>query len=286
MPTVTQPQPKTQPESTLPNQPDDGPALRIRYRVRFAKTGLLRWISHRDLARLWERLIRRAELKPSMTEGFHPKPRIGFPSALALGVESLDEVVELDLAEDLTPAELLVRLQQDDQPGLTIASVAKLPEQSGKAQLQRSDYLITTIDGVDDASIGDAIEKLCTSDSVSVERKKKTMTVKVAEQIAELKHGDGQLHLSLAASDSASLRPSDVLDLLGFDDWIEKGSLIRRVRVVLKQEFQSDDASQMVVADPLPVGDRRTPPPIENPPFHNSTASVPQTEQKEPNEPH
>ena len=74
-----------------------------------------------------------------MTEGFHPKPRIGFPSALALGVEGLDEVVEIELAEELTPDELLERLHQDDQPGLTINSVARLPDGFGKAQLLRSD---------------------------------------------------------------------------------------------------------------------------------------------------
>ena len=38
------------------------PPIRDRYRIRFAKTGLLRWIGHRDLQRLWERLLRRAEL--------------------------------------------------------------------------------------------------------------------------------------------------------------------------------------------------------------------------------
>jgi len=77
--------PATKPEPTKPEP------LRIRYRIRFAKAGLLRWISHRDLASLWERLLRRAALKLSMTEGFHPKPRVAFPSALALGVESQDD---------------------------------------------------------------------------------------------------------------------------------------------------------------------------------------------------
>ncbi len=101
--------------------------IRIRYRMRFAKTGLLRWISHRDLARLWERLLRRAELRLSMTEGFHPKPRVAFPSALALGVESLDEVVEIELAEAWDAGDLLSRLRDDKQPGLTIKSVTQLP---------------------------------------------------------------------------------------------------------------------------------------------------------------
>ncbi len=251
MPTMTQPlPPNTEPQGTPRQQPAVEAPLRIRYRVRFAKTDLLRWISHRDLARLWERLIRRAALKPSMTEGFHPKPRIGFPSALALGVESLDEVVEIELAEELTPAEMLQRLQEDDQPGLTINSVAKLPQALGKAQLLQSDYLITTIADADPQAITQSIEQLKSQQTVSVERKKKTMTVEVAQQILKLELRDQQIHMSLAASESASLRPADVLDLLGFGDWIEKGSLITRVRVVLQREFQSDDVSEMVVAEP------------------------------------
>ncbi len=250
MPTVTQPLPSnTEPHATPQNQPAVEQPLRIRYRVRFAKTDLLRWISHRDLARLWERLIRRAALKPSMTEGFHPKPRIGFPSALALGVESLDEVVEIELAEELTPAEMLQRLQQDEQPGLTIKSVSRLPEKFGKAQLLQSDYVITAIEAADAQAITQAIEQLMSQQTVSLQRKKKTMTVEVAEQILKLELRDQQLHLSLAASESASLRPADVLDLLGFSDWIEKGSLITRVRVALQREFQSDDQSEMAVAE-------------------------------------
>jgi radical SAM-linked protein len=265
MTTVTQPlPPNTEPQATPEKQPAVEQPLRIRYRVRFAKTDLLRWISHRDLARLWERLIRRAALKPSMTEGFHPKPRIGFPSALALGVESLDEVVEIELAEELTPAEMLQRLREDDQPGLTINSVARLPEKFGKAQLLQSDYVITTIAATDSQTIRQAIEQLTSRQTVSLQRKKKTMTVEVAEQILKLDLRDQQLHLSLAASEAASLRAADVLDLLGFGDWIEKGSLITRVRVVLQCEFQSDDESEMVVAATHPDVTTESEPKLNN----------------------
>ncbi|MDA8746268.1 TIGR03936 family radical SAM-associated protein, partial [Rubripirellula amarantea] len=125
---------QAQHDDSAPAKTTPEPPLRIRYRVRFGKTGLLRWIGHTDLAKLWERLGRRAELNFSMTEGFHPKPRIAFPSALALGVESLDEVVEIELAEQLTPRELLDRLIADNQPGLTMRCVAMLPEGFGKAQ--------------------------------------------------------------------------------------------------------------------------------------------------------
>lgn len=239
--------PPTPTESSAPlaQKSDVEQPLRIRYRIRFAKTGLLRWISHKDLARLWERLLRRAHLNLSMTEGFHPKPRVAFPSALALGVEGLDEVVELELAEELTPAVLLQRLHEDDQPGLQINSVCQLPERFGKAQLLRSEYAITVIGSADPQSVSGAIEQLLSQPTVSIQRKSKTLTVEVAAQIELLELHDQEIRLSLTASDSATLRPIDVLELLGFGDWIEKGSFITRVRVRLQRELETDDASVM-----------------------------------------
>ncbi len=76
--------------------------IRQRVRIRFTKLDDLRWISHRDLIRLWERLLRRCGVALSMTEGFHPKPRLNFPSALAVGIAGADELLELDLAEEHT----------------------------------------------------------------------------------------------------------------------------------------------------------------------------------------
>lgn len=237
------------PEHTEKANDCEADPLRIRYRIRFAKRDLLRWISHRDLARLWERLIRRADLKLSMTQGFHPKPRVGFPSALALGVESQDEVVELELAEELTADELLKRLQDDQQPGLFIKSVSKLPQGFGKAQLLHTDYVITLPETADAAATTEAIEKLLTQETAQVERKKKTLTVKVTEQISRLELVDGLLHLTLLASDSASLRPGDVLDLIDASDWSEEGSLITRTKVVLQREYEADDPATVAIAE-------------------------------------
>ncbi len=212
-------------------------AIRIRYRIRFAKTDLLRWISHRDLARLWERLLRRAELKLSMTEGFHPKPRVAFPSALALGVESRDEVVEIELAESWDADALLHKLRDDNQPGLTINHVVQLPPQFGKAQLLRSDYTISIPAGVEAGSIQSAIEQLTTTAKVTLQRKKSNVIIDLAAQVESIAFCDNELRLTLAASEQATLRPSDVLDLLGFDDWIGRGSLITRVKVHLQKEI-------------------------------------------------
>ena len=222
--------------------------LRIRYRIRFAKSGLLRWISHRDLASLWERLLRRAALRLSMTEGFHPKPRVAFASALALGVEGANEVVEIELAEILTPTELLDRLCNDNQPGLTIHSVCRLPDGFGKAQLLRGIYKISGPQNADETAITESIQQLFAGETVSVERKKKNITMNVREHISELKFEAGTLHLSLEATEAASLKPGDILDLLGLDDWIEQGASIVRTDVILQREIESDDSLVMAVA--------------------------------------
>ncbi len=247
---MTNPDPTARESESVPqdggvpgSEPPTAPVLRIRYRVRFGKTDLLRWISHRDLARLWERLLRRAGLVLSMTEGFHPKPRVAFPSALALGVESLDEVVEIELAEELSAKELLERLEADQQPGLNIRSVTRLPEGMSKAQLNASDYTFSVVEDTQKSLIEAAIEKLLAQESVSVERKKKTLTVKVADQITKLELNGDVINLRLAASQAASLRPGDVLDLLGFGDWVERGTLIRRISVELQQEPEGCDPS-------------------------------------------
>ncbi|HEX3724775.1 MAG TPA: TIGR03936 family radical SAM-associated protein, partial [Pirellulales bacterium] len=60
--------------------------VRQRVRIRFRKQGDLRLLGHRDLLRAWERLLRRTGLELRMSAGFHPRPKINFPSALAVGI--------------------------------------------------------------------------------------------------------------------------------------------------------------------------------------------------------
>ncbi|MGB7329563.1 MAG: TIGR03936 family radical SAM-associated protein [Rubripirellula sp.] len=261
-------------------------ALRIRYRIRFAKTGLLRWIGHQDLVRLWERMARRADLKLSMTEGFTPKPRFVFPSAMALGMEGSNEVIEIELANSIAPAELMDRLVNDNQPGMSIVSVKRLPEGFGKAQLARTDYRISgpcfsssrgpieepddheqpTSSPVDWIQIGESIQRLMATESVSIERKKKTVTLQVAEQIHELRiakedeETESENHsivLSLIATNAASLRPDDVLGLLGLDDWIDRGATITRTNVHLDKEFETDDLDEIAIRTQSPLASMR-----------------------------
>ena len=63
-------------------------------------------------------MFRRAGVALSMTEGFHPKPRINFPSALAVGIAGLDELLEVDLAEPHTAESLRSAIAPQLPPGM------------------------------------------------------------------------------------------------------------------------------------------------------------------------
>src|SRR5205807_8000052 len=100
---------------------------RDKVRIRFRKYRDLRLISHHDLMRCFERMLRRAALPFHSTEGFNPKPRMAFALSLALGIEGHEEVVELELDEELPPDEVQARLSRQAPAGMEILSVRRVP---------------------------------------------------------------------------------------------------------------------------------------------------------------
>src|SRR5262245_27743209 len=99
---------------------------REKFRIRFRKTCDLRLVSHHDLMRCFERMLRRAELPFHSTEGFNPKPRMVFALSLGLGIEGWEEVVELELDEALPADEVQARLARQAPAGLTLLSVRRI----------------------------------------------------------------------------------------------------------------------------------------------------------------
>src|SRR5207253_5430287 len=97
--------------------------VRAKVRIRFRKTGDLRLISHHDLMRCFERMLRRAALPFHSTEGFNPKPRLVFAMPLPLGIIGCQEVVELELDAELPAEKVHQELSQHAPSGLEILSV-------------------------------------------------------------------------------------------------------------------------------------------------------------------
>jgi len=97
------------------------------YRINFvfSKKGMMKYISHLDLMRLFMRALRRADLPLKMTEGFSPHPKLSIKRALKLGVESDNEEATILLRELVSPEEFRQRLQKQLPEGIEIKNVER-----------------------------------------------------------------------------------------------------------------------------------------------------------------
>jgi len=120
------------PSSLLPKRARSRPTTRLapqislRYRLRYTKLGRVVFLGHLDLIRHLPRVFRRAGLEVAYSAGFHPKPELTFAPALGLGVASLDELIDIRLVDDLSPAELVARLQEKTLDGVSWLGAARL----------------------------------------------------------------------------------------------------------------------------------------------------------------
>ena len=204
--------------------------IRQRVRIRFCKDGDLRLIGHRDLVRTFERLLRRCGVALSMSEGFHPKPRMSFPSALALGVEGLNEVMEAELAEPLSAEELKQRLEAHAPPGLTINDVSLLPPGTRKAQARTASYELPVAHERQPA-LRESVRELLSRESCMLTREGASRPIDVLGGIDRLQLEDGVLRMRLKVTDQADVRPTEVLHRLGAEDLVEHRFCLRRTDV-------------------------------------------------------
>ncbi|HUE59719.1 MAG TPA: TIGR03936 family radical SAM-associated protein [Acidimicrobiales bacterium] len=103
------------------------PGERVRIRIRFAKTGKIRWTSHRDLARMWERAFRRTNLPLAYSSGFSPRPKVSFGLALPTGYESVAEYIDVELVGTVDVATLPFRLSVALPEGVEATAAAVIP---------------------------------------------------------------------------------------------------------------------------------------------------------------
>lgn len=204
--------------------------VRLRVRVRFCKQGDLRLIGHLDLMRCLERLFRRAELRLSFSEGYHPKPRMTFPLALAVGIEGDDEVMEFELAEQISGEELLRRIRPQAPAGLEFLAAEALPEGSKKASVHHVSYE-ATIPASDRAGLAERIERLLSTTSCKVERGHGRAAIDVRPRLAELTLGEESLRMRLQVDNRGSVGPREVLTALGLTGIERRGCRLRRTAV-------------------------------------------------------
>jgi radical SAM-linked protein len=213
-----------------------------RVRLRFAKCGDLRLISHHDLLRCVERVVRRAEIPVARSQGFHPRPKIVFTLAMALGVEGRREVVELDLTEPVPPADVLTRLRGVAPAGLKFLEAEAVPI-GRPAHAASVEYQFDLPGDRIDAARG-ALARFLASDAWPYTRLRPDRD---REIVIDLRHfvldarieGAGCLRFRMKITSSGAARPEEVLDALGLRDLLERGAVLIRSELELAPRTES-----------------------------------------------
>lgn len=193
----------------------------MRLWIEFTKESPLRFLSHLDLLRLWQRAIRRARLPVAYSAGFNPHPKISFASALAVGITSAAEYVDIQFAEPLADRDL--KGLADALPeGLSLVAWRVVPDAApALMSLVRAAAWELPVSAEDNHRLQENVRALLAATSLAVERegKKGIRTVDIRPLIyrLELEEAGQRLHMLLASGGEGGVRPREVLSLLGLD---------------------------------------------------------------------
>lgn len=188
-----------------------------RLRITFEKKDTMRFVGHLDLAKTWERVLRRANVPLVYSQGFNPQPKIQFAAALPLGISSEDERLDVWLQMRVTPGEVAGRLNAVSPPGLVVRHVEEVPPQSPALQTQVSsaEYRITVEeDEITDRDLERRLVHLLAQEYVERERRGKVYDLRPL--ILDLRlEGQNRFRAHLTLGDRGTARPDELLAALG-----------------------------------------------------------------------
>jgi radical SAM-linked protein len=215
--------------------------IKQRLNITFGKFGALKYTGNLDVAKIWERVLRRADLPILYTQGFNTRPRIQLASALPLGITSECEILDVSLREPILLEGLAARLLEVSPPGLRIYQIDEVPVRSPALQalVRSAEYIITLEDGYDPDNLQARIDRLLDAEQILRERrgKKRTTTVDIRPLIHELRiDEEGRLRAHVACGERSNLRPMDLIEELGLSD---EYHTIHRQRLHLERPTQT-----------------------------------------------
>ena len=185
------------------------------YRLRFTKTGKLRFLSHHDLMRLFERAMRRSGLPLRMTEGYNPHPILSFPTALGLGIESIDEVLEFELSAWTPPPKIEIALGGQLPEGVKLVKVEAFARKDRSA-VEYVEYEARLPEGVDPA---EGVKSFLAKPELWIERKsdKGSKKVELRRYVIAIVTEPGRALLRIRVTDQGTAKPEEILRAIGVE---------------------------------------------------------------------
>jgi radical SAM-linked protein len=214
-----------------------------RFRVKYSKTGPVRFIGHLDLVRLFDRTMRRAGIPVAYSQGFHPHPKISFGPPLPLGMQSTAEFADFSLSTPFPEAGML--LAKNLPEGMEMLSIRPISEKAESLTkiLILAEYHVQC--GRDER-IGEIIKTILEREHIPVERMSKSgpKEVDIRPGIIEITvspESNGFIIL-LSQETGKSARPSEVIDLI-----LKKGEPFEVIRTDQYTEQQGKRMSPLEI---------------------------------------
>lgn len=180
-------------------------------RIKFCKTGVLKYISHLDLCRTMCSAIIRAKIPIWYTEGFNPHPKMVFSLPLSIGTESVCEYMDIKITENVPFEEIVSRLNGVLTPDIKILE-AYSPRMKFN-EITYSSYEITPSEPCDISPLK--------KDEVIITKhtKKGEATLEVKDRIKSLEEKDGRIFMTLSAGSENFLKADSLMALTGCCDY-------------------------------------------------------------------
>ncbi|MEK7237916.1 MAG: TIGR03936 family radical SAM-associated protein, partial [Nitrospirota bacterium] len=177
----------------------------IKIRVRFSKTGLLRYLSHREVITALLRAMRRASIPLIYSEGFHPHPKISFGPPLPVGVEGINEYFDIELPAPIS-ADIMYKINAFLPYGLKVLSASVINENTKSLNdfISRYEYEIIV-----DKTMHKSINSFLELPSCMIKRGEDAVDIRPIVEGAKI--NNGTLHLILADTNIAKARLYEIL---------------------------------------------------------------------------
>ncbi len=193
----------------------------LKLRIKYTKTGVLRFIGHLDIMRLFQKAIRRAKLDVAYSKGFSPHQIISFAAPMPLGMTSEGEYFDGDFVSVTSTEDMINRLNKTMPDGVKVLDIVELNEgaKPSMSVVSASDYYIYKNEECENNYLNkliDGIEGFMSQDSIEILKKTKSK-----EEISDIKPGiyklekkDDGLYMLLASGSVLNLKPELVVEAL------------------------------------------------------------------------
>jgi radical SAM-linked protein len=211
-----------------------------RLRIRFSRGEDIKYISHLDLIRLWQRALNRAGMPLTYSKGFNPHPQISMALALAMGVTSEAELMDVYVDKFISPHNFTTAMAQQLPNGVSISGVYNTPLTipSLQSQVRQAEYIVTLNTDKGKEEIEAAIEGLLDKETLPWQHQRDTGPKKYDLRVLvddiwlmDWRKGYAKLGMRLRCDSSGSGRPEQVAVALGFAEYPDS---IHRAKLILQ----------------------------------------------------